>query len=271
MGFLAVVACLVGAAPDPAVGRDKVVGLDYFYNHQVRNGKQFHYTWDDTDANSGFSLFGKVFTDHGATLGRLEKAPTLDDLRKFSVYIIVNPNNVLKAADHKPNYIQPEASAAIAQWVQEGGVLVLMANDKANCEFAHLNELAGHFGITFNEDCRNTTPKGDRAHATFGARQLPDHPLFAGVKMIYLKEICTLAVKDPAKAILTVDKERGPGTDVIMASAEFGKGRVFAVGDPWFYNEYIEKSWPGLPVENHKAADNLVRWLLEAGRVPQGK
>ena len=271
-GALAVLAAgLAGAAPDAAAGRGKVVGLDYFYNHQVRDGKQFHYTLDDTDPNSGFSLFGKVFTDHGATLGRLTTAPTLEDLRKFSIYIIVNPTNVAKATDHKPNYIQPEASAVIAQWVKEGGVLVLMANDKANCELAHFNELAGRFGITFNEDIRNTTPKGDRAHATFSAPQFPDHPLFAGVKMIYMKDICTLAVKEPAKAILTVDKEQGSGKDVIMASADYGKGRVFAVGDPWVYNEYINKSWPGLPVENHKAADNLAQWLLEASAAPQGK
>jgi len=259
------------AVAQEAVGRGKVVGLDVFYNHQVRDGKPFHYIWQDT-ADSGYSKFGDVWRQCGATLGELDKAPTLDDLRKFSVYIIVNPNTPAKAADHKPNYIQPADVDAIAAWVKDGGVLALFANDKNNCEFEHLNQLSQRFGITFHEDLRNEVPnKNDRSPGTFNAAQFPNHPLFRDVKMIFLKEICTLGVTAPAQPLLVADKQHGAGTDIIMAASRFGNGFVFAVGDPWFYNEYIDVTAPNLPIQNRQAATNLAHWLLAASSPPQAK
>jgi unsaturated rhamnogalacturonyl hydrolase len=256
---------------DPSVGRAKVVGLDYFYNHQVRNEQPFHYIWEDT-AVSGYSKFGEVWQQWGASLGKLEKAPTLPDLRRFSVYIIVNPNTPARAAGGKPNYIQPADVDAIESWVKDGGVLALFGNDKNNCEFEHFNLLSQRFGITFNEDLRNEVPNArDRSPGTFSSAQFPDHPLFKDVKMIYMKEICTLGVKAPAKALMVADKEHGEGKDIIMATAQVGKGLVFAVGDPWIYNEYIDVTSPNLTIENRKAANNLAQWLLTSGSAPQAK
>jgi unsaturated rhamnogalacturonyl hydrolase len=251
----------------PSVGTGKVVALDYFFNHQERNGQQFHYIWDDTK-NSGYSNFGKVWQQYGATLAKLEKAPTAQDLDGFSVYIIVNPSTEKTAADHKPNYIQPADAEIIATWVADGGVLALFANDKNNCEFQHFNTLAGKFGIQFNGDLRNTVPTHkDMARGTFS--DFPDSPLFTGVRMIFMKEITTLTVQPPAQSLLVADKQDGAsGKDVIMATAHFGKGFVFAVGDPWFYNEYIDVKTPELPIQNRKAAENLASLLLNAAVVP---
>lgn len=63
-------------------------------------------------------------------------------------------------------------------------------------------------------------------------------------------------VKSPAKAVVKKDNE------VIIAVAKYGKGSVFAVGDPWLYNEYLDGR--KLPAEypNFKAATDLVKWLL---------
>jgi unsaturated rhamnogalacturonyl hydrolase len=249
------------------IGRGKAVGLDLFFNHQMKDGVQFHYIWDDTK-NSGYSKFGKVWEQYGATLGTLAKAPTRQDLDQFSVYIIVNPSTEKNAADNAPNYIDPGSIDAIAGWVNDGGVLALFANDKNNCEFEHLNQLAQRFGIKFNGDLRNAVPtRKDMARGTFS--EFPDHPLFKDVKMIYMKEISTLTAQDPAQPLLTADKQDdGQGKDIIMATAHFGKGFVFAVGDPWVYNEYIDVKTPTLPIENHKAAQNLVRWLLGIASTP---
>jgi len=257
-------------AQDQTVGAGKVVGEDYYFNHQEKAGKQFHYIWDDT-ANSGYSKFGDVFKQDGATLASLDHAPTRADLDKFSVYIIVNPSTTKTAAGGKPNYISDADADVIAPWVHDGGVLAMFANDKLNSELEHYSILAQRFGITFNIDRRNEVPNArDRSPGTF--KNLPDHPLFAGVSMIYMKEICTLQVKDPATAILTADNEQHTGTDNIIATATYGKGLVFAVGDPWVYNEYIDvKSTPGLTLENRKAAENLAKWLLSAAAPPAAK
>jgi unsaturated rhamnogalacturonyl hydrolase len=44
---------------------------------------------------------------------------------------------------------------------------------------------------------------------------------------------------------------------VVMALSRVGRGIVFAVGDPWLYDEYIERN------DNPRVATNLFRMLLE--------
>jgi len=249
------------AASSATAATGKTVLLDTFYNHEVKNGKPYHYTWNDT-AQSGFSKLGAVFAENGAKLDSLAAAPTDANLRGSSVYIIVDPDNAAEAADHKPNYMNAAAADAVVRWVESGGTLLLMNNNKGNCDFDHINILAGRFGVTFNEDSRNETPKRDLKRATVDTRAFAGQPLFGGVPAIYMKEICTLVLKAPAEAVLTAPKENGVGTDVLMATSRMGKGRVLVIGDPWLYNEYIDFVPPGSSVENHRAAVNLVRWLL---------
>jgi unsaturated rhamnogalacturonyl hydrolase len=270
-GILLAVAGVVGLtlgqatlpSVDPTLGRGKVIGEDYFYNHQVRNGQQFHYIWDDA-AISGYSKFGDLWKQYGATITKVDKAPTRADLDKLSVYIIVNPSTPKNAADGKPNYMQAADADVIESWVKDGGVLLLFSNDKNNTEFEHFNILVSRFGMSFNGDLRNEVPTvADRARGSFNVAELaPNEPLFENVKMIYMKEISTITVKPPAKAILVADNEQHTGKDNIIATAKVGKGFVFAVGDPWFYNEYIDVTSPGLPLENRKTAMNLIRWIL---------
>ncbi len=53
---------------------------------------------------------------------------------------------------------------------------------------------------------------------------------------------------------------------VLIAETNYGKGYVFAIGDPWIYNEYIDHDRLPSGVENRKAAENLTGFLL--GKVP---
>jgi len=258
-------------AQDQTVGAGKVVGEDYYFNHQEKAGKQFRYIWDDT-TNTGYSKFGDVLKADGATLATLPTAPTRADLDKFSVYIIVNPTMAKNATDGKPNYMTDAAADVIAGWVKDGGMLALFANDNQNSELEHYSILASRFGITFNNDRRNEVPNArDRSPGAF--KELPDHPIFAGVKMVYMKEVCTLNVKEPATPLLLLDKEKSqPGKDIIAATAKYGKGTVFVVGDPFIYNEYIDvTSTPGMTFENRKAAQNLAKWLLDNSALPATK
>jgi len=99
-------------APD-GNGAGKVVALDVFYNRQVdKTGKPYHYIWADTK-NSGFSQFGDVFKSDGAQITTIAQAPTADDLKKTSIFMICNPSIPENAADGKPNYIAEPAISAI--------------------------------------------------------------------------------------------------------------------------------------------------------------
>ena len=83
------------------------------------------------------------------------------------------------------------------------------------------------------------------------------NPVFRVTKKMYLKEISILEVKSPGQALITQDG------DVIFATVKYGKGAVFAVGDPWLYNEYIDARRLPAEYENTQAGKNLFNWLLE--------
>jgi len=247
---------LISLQPNDLVGTGKVVGLDYFFNNEWRARKdgvreRFHYTWEDT-TNSGFSLVGRNIDLLGADLDTLQCSPTDSVLNQCSVYIIVDPDT--PAETDKPNYMSEDAIKVIVPWVERGGVLVIMENDKGNAEFEHFNTLAERFGIHFNEDSYHKVIGNN--FETGKSDHLPSHPIFKDVKQIYMKEICSLKIEKPAEPILI---ENGL---VFMASARVGKGLVFAAGDPWLYNEYFDSRKLPVEYENAKAGKNLFQWLL---------
>ena len=229
-----------------------VVGLDNWFNHEVRkdNGQPFHYLWTDTEF-SGYSRWGESFIARGAKLTTIGK-PDAMTLSGIDIYIIVDPDTTTESPS--PNYIMPEDIKAIKEWVKKGGVLAILANDAPNCEFTHLNQLASEFGITFNHVTLHPVPGDDFEMGA--SKKLPDHPLFKGVKKIYIKEVSDINLSGTAKAILT---ENGK---VLIAENKTGKGYVFAIGDPWIYNEYIDHDRLPESFDNRKAAENLTDLLL---------
>lgn len=231
----------------------KTVGVDNWYNHEInaKTGKIFHYTWDDTQ-NSGFSQLGDLFKSKGATLKTVTTKADAKSLAGIDVYIIVDPDTTTESP--KPNYLMPADIEAITKWVKKGGVLLILANDKPNCEFTHLNQLGKKFGMYFNPVILNRV--NGKEYNMAAETNLPDHPLFKGVNKIYMKEVCSINLSGQAKAVLTDDQQ------VYIAENSFGKGYVLAVGDPWLYNEYIDHIMLSEDFENLKAAHNLTGLLL---------
>jgi len=231
----------------------KTVGLDNWYNHETKpiTGKVFHYTWDDTQ-NSGFSQLGDLFKSKGANLKTIAAAADSKNLAGIGLYIIVDPDTT--SENPKPNYIMPDDIKAITKWVKEGGVLLILANDKPNCEFTHLNLLAKEFGLHFNPVTLNRVT--GKQYEMAAESNLPNHPLFKGVKKIYMKEVSSISYTGAAKAVLLDDNQ------AYIAETPFGKGFVLAVGDPWLYNEYIDHANLPADFENLKAANNLTDYLL---------
>lgn len=230
-----------------------VVGLDNWFNHETnsKTGKPFHYLWTDT-ADSGYSRWGDIFIARGAKITTISK-PTTSVLKKINVYIIVDPDTATETPS--PNFILSDDIASIKKWVERGGVLAVLLNDAPNCEFTHLNKLMSEFGMTFNHVSLHRVINDD---FEMGASvNLPAHPLFKGVSKIYIKEVSDINLSGTAKAILT---ENGK---VLIAENSFGKGYVFAIGDPWIYNEYIDHDRLPASFENRKAAENLTDILLD--------
>jgi unsaturated rhamnogalacturonyl hydrolase len=232
----------------------KKVGVDNWFNHEInpKTGKVNHYTWDDTD-NGGFSQLGDLFKSRGAQLKTIAR-PDKKSLAGINVYIIVDPDTT--SENPNPNYIQKKDVKVISSWVKKGGTLLILANDKPNCEFTHLNNLAKAFGMHFNPVTLNRVTG---TNWEMGAESdFPVHPLFRGVKKIYLKEVSSIKTWNGAKPVL---KDNG---EAYMAEGKYGKGFVFAVGDHWIYNEYIDHKYLPQSFDNLKAANNLVDYLLQS-------
>lgn len=238
--------------------KPKVV-LDNFFNNEKKENKDtkalesWHYTWNDT-SNGGFFLLGEIFTKQGAEISNLTTAPSKKDLKNANIYIIVDADIDKEAYGGKANLIDPKSIKNLSEWVKNGGVLVLMSNDNGNSEFEHFNKLAGEFGIHFNDDSYNRVQKREFEQ---GKVMVPAGNEVFSEQKLYMKEVSSIEAKSPAKAILTAE-----GKD-IGAIAKFGKGTVFALGDPWCYNEYIDGKKLPADFTNYQGTEEWVKWLLK--------
>lgn len=237
--------------------KPKVV-LDNFFNNEKKENKEtkvlesWHYTWNDT-SNGGFSLLGEIFTRQGAEISTLTTAPTKRDLKNANIYIIVDADIDKEAYGGKANLIDAKSIKNLVKWVEKGGVLVLMSNDKGNSEFENFNKLAQEFGIYFNEDSYNRVQKKEFEQ---GKVMVPAGNEIFSEQKLYMKEVATISVKNSAKELLSAEGKN------IGAVAKFGKGTVFALGDPWCYNEYIDGKKLPADFTNYQGTEEWARWLL---------
>jgi unsaturated rhamnogalacturonyl hydrolase len=244
----------------PRLGKGKIVLLDSYFNNEMKkdqSGREvsWHYKWEELN-HPGFALWGRQFQARGANLDTLYEAPTAQNLKDADVYIIVDPDD----AKENPNakFISQTDAQSIADWVKKGGVLVLMGNDLGNAEFDNWNVLAKQFGIEFNKDSTNKVLNNQFEQ---GKIEVPaGNEIFKTARKLYLKEISTLNLSGNAKSVLDWNGDK------VMAVARHGKGAVFAVGDPWLYNEYTDGRKLPADFHNFQAAQELSIWLLAQAR-----
>ncbi len=241
---------------DAQRGHGKKVLLDAWFNSQQRKNaagetEYFHYKWNDT-SDSGFSMLGHLFNEYGIETDTLYEAPTLPKLRSANFYIMVSPDIPIK--NPHPHYVSKEDAQQVAEWVKQGGVLLLMENDPANADIDHLDILADKFGLHFNPELSHHVVgddlKSGRIEVAGGGE------LFSQHHVLYMKDTCTLSLSGNARPLLT---DKG---DIMMATAKYGRGTVFAVVDPWLYNEYIDDHRLRAEYDNIDGAKELVTWLL---------
>jgi unsaturated rhamnogalacturonyl hydrolase len=244
-------------ASTEALGQGKTVLVDAWFNSQTRQNaagqtELFHYKWDD-DSNNGFAFFGRAFQRYGTKLATEKTAPTTADLKKAQIYILASPD--IPSKNPNPHYMDAKSVDVIANWVKGGGVLLLMENDGPNSEFTHFDMLSDRFGIHFNQVLVNHVVGNDYPA---GELEIPAGTgVFEHSHLAYMKDTCTISPTKPAKSIVTKEGH------VMIAVAKYGKGTVFAVVDPWVYNEYVDRrNHLPLKYDNFAAAIDLAGWAV---------
>jgi unsaturated rhamnogalacturonyl hydrolase len=218
------------AAPKP------VVALDCFHNNEPSP----HYTWQLTSVG-GYSQLATVVLGLGYDTLSIKTAVDSAVLSNVTLFIIADPDD--SSESPSPKLVSDAEADVLDKWVQRGGKLMLLGNNKGNCEFPHFNVLANKFGITFNEDTQAGTDFGPLPQTS---------PLFTGCDTLHIKDMCTLKLVAPAQAVFTF------GAAVLIATSTKGTngGTVFALGDPWVYNEYINSK------DNKLCVTNVLKWLV---------
>ncbi len=256
--FKKVIEDLMVQPPKKTVGngvKQKVMLDGYFNNEYTKgaNGEKtsWHYRWEDT-SNGGFSELGKVFKSKGASLATNSVALSNTTLNGSDIYIIVDPDT--KTETDQPNYIKNKDIKIISKWVENGGQLLVLANDSVNCEFEHLNKLMAKFNLNFTQNCLN---KVNGKNYDMGlVNTAKNSPLFTSLNSIYMKEVSSITGDENLINVLTTQGK------TVMGIVNYGKGKVIAVGDPWLYNEYIDHGHLPEKFENQKAAEELVNYLI---------
>jgi unsaturated rhamnogalacturonyl hydrolase len=247
----------IETARNAKLGRGRTVLVDGWFNSQQRTdafGQQvyFHYKWNTWD-EPGYSLFGHIFRNFGADTKELDAEPTFANLRNSQIYLIVSPDNLDK--NPHAHFANTEDAAQIAEWVKSGGVLMIMENDTSFADLDHFNVVSEKFGIHFNSILRKHVigTNWEQGKIVIDG----NGPIFHRPHAIYVKDVCTISVSGPAHAVLT------EGGDIFMATAKYGKGTVYAMVDPWLYNEYTDGRKLPAAYDNFAAGNELVRWVLE--------
>jgi unsaturated rhamnogalacturonyl hydrolase len=249
----------IETAPLHALGKGKTLLFDGWFNSQTRKDASgqmvpFHYKEHDK-SNSGYSFFAHIFHTDGVTTDTLTTAPTLKNLAHANIYVVVPPDVPLW--NPHPHGIAAADVAQIAAWVKQGGVLAIMANDPLNTDIPGLCRLAKPYGIQFQNVTRfhmldNEPHDKGRIAVPAGG------PLFQSAHTFFMKDTTDLTLSSQAKSLLTYNGV------IVMATARYGKGTVFAVVDPWVYNEYTDGRKTHMEgINNYAGGWELVRWLLQ--------
>lgn len=229
--------------------------LDTYFNHEAdpSTGRLQHYTWDDTSKWGGYSQFGELFVRHGGTLAMLNEAPTSTLLKGSSVYIIVDPDH--EKDNPTPNYMDKASARAIARWVKKGGNLLVLTNDRDNCDLHYINILMDRFGLHYNDttilQLEIPTPENP-------TNVYPLQGVIGGEDKMYMRGTSSIRCTGKAQPLVWT-----PDGDVIIAEAPYGKGKVIAIADPWVYNEYIYHTLLPDNYDNASAAEHIIERLLD--------
>jgi unsaturated rhamnogalacturonyl hydrolase len=149
----------------------------------------------------------------------------------------------------------PEPTSDCGSRPRGGGTLLLLTNDTTNADVTNADRLTREFGIRFTMKNINFVKNDHYPDGVVLADE--GNGIFRVGNKLYVKELVTLDVKRGVKKVAS------KGGEIVMASTQHGKGKVFVVGDPWIYNEYVNGRKLPADFDSYRAMVELVKWALK--------
>lgn len=221
-----------------------------------------------------FSDFERLLKDNSYKVKSFKKGVlTNPDLKDYSILIVGLP--------HKD--ILQEEIRLLREFVYAGGGLLLLA--RANNVLLYdtkvlqryivnldsLNQLTSNFGIVFEKDLIEAGKNLKKAQLLECPiiTQFSPHPIVQGVKELIIGEGVPIRIEGDARAIAVSDADTTPPNCIVLATTQFGQGRVVAIGTHSIFTRLSILKIPlrlGLYEPNHLLlVMNVINWL--AGRI----
>ena len=211
-------------------------------------------------------LLSELENEGYTTESSLERiSPSILSRENYDVFVLLGPCKSFS----------DEEEAAIRDFVKDGGGLIIFGEGGPRMRSINIitpiNNISAMFGIQFNED---TVVDPERKIEGFDLwEQLVIsnfnlHPVTRGVRSIGYLYGCSLTLKGSAIPLAfgaeTTSADGKEGKDVVvLAAAEYGKGRVVAMGDYDFLIVIPEGDFLSI-LDNRKLGLNMFEWVSQS-------
>lgn len=179
-----------------------------------------------------------------------------DLLRRGDAYVLCCP--IKEASGGRKNLGEEEADL-LQDYVQEGGILVLILNsipdpEKSGFDFVGMNRIAGRFGLNF--EARQTD--------TLLVPVSPENPYFRDTKNLIYGNGTTIGIMPEARSHTDVVLEDPQGRPICTVT-RYGKGKILLFGDAGsFGNAHLLRP----DVDGYQGVRSLFFSLLPDGPFP---
>ncbi|MBD3255378.1 MAG: hypothetical protein GF383_09810 [Candidatus Lokiarchaeota archaeon] len=194
---------------------------------------------------------------------------------------ILNDIDILVIGNPIDNFFSNIEIKAIVDFVREGGRLLLISEYGADyLQKTNLNDISGkHFGLIFQKNIikeRNKINKN--CSSILSIQDFNHHSISSQLRDIRIGGSCSLYLNKTARPVLIAksefvwsetynsllkkwSKEEENQSQIIAAYTEYGRGKVFAIGD---IDIFSDNNNIGInQLDNRKFILNIFNWLME--------
>ncbi|MBY8986467.1 MAG: hypothetical protein KGD65_15445 [Candidatus Lokiarchaeota archaeon] len=232
----------------------------------------------DTNHNEMLNIEDSDFSNFLALLNQIDvnvrknenEQLNLEILKEIDLLVIGNPID---------DFFSSIEVKLVVDFVRSGGGLLLMSEYGSDfLQKTNLNDIAGKFGINFEKNLVKEVNKANQNYiSTLHISDFLKHQITKHIREIKIGGSCSLYLSKEAKPLLQTSqnswseifnssteqwiKEDEEREQTIGAFAEFGKGKVVALGD---IDIFTSDSNFGLnSLDNQKFIQNIINWLIE--------